>query len=96
MDFRSVVNALATAYRLGMPTPTPSSKNVGNLDAAGRSALAVVLLLVGLVVLDGLHGRLLGLLVALTAALPIYMVVTRRCFVFRWFGLNSIPKSKRE
>jgi hypothetical protein len=69
---------------------------VGNLDAGMRAVLAVSLLVFGLLGLGGMDGDPVGILVALGSLMPFYMVVTRRCFVFRWFGWSSVPKPKGE
>jgi hypothetical protein len=73
-----------------------STRNVGDLDAGLRALLAVSLIGLGLLQFDGLKGEPLGIAVALTSLLPLSMVVTRRCFVFRWFGWSSVPKAERE
>ncbi len=66
--------------------------NIGTPDRIFRLTLALVLVWLGLFFLDGLNGDLLGIAVALTSLLPFYMVATRSCFVFRWFGISSIRK----
>jgi hypothetical protein len=71
-------------------------KNMGNLDAAIRILLAVVLIYLGLFILDGLEGSLTGIIVALVSIIPIYFAITRKCIVFKWFNLSSIPKGKSE
>ena len=71
-------------------------KNVGNLDAAVRILLAIVLIYLGLFTLDGLAGNIVGIIVALVSIAPIYFAVTRKCILFRWFNLSTLPKDKRE
>ena len=70
-------------------------KNVGNTDAFLRSVLVIILLVLGLLILDGIHGNLIGILVALVALMPLYMVITRKCFVFKFLKISSISKHKR-
>jgi hypothetical protein len=69
-------------------------KNVGNLDAFLRLLLSGYLVYLGLFVLDGAKGSLLGILVALISLMPLYMVITRKCFVFKFLNISSIPKKK--
>ena len=73
-----------------------STRNVGDLDAGLRALLAMSLIGLGLLQFDGLKGEPVGIAVALASLLPLSMVVTRRCFVFRWFGWSSVPKAERE
>ena len=79
-----------------LPWVMASPRNVGDLDAGLRTLLAISLIALGLFPLNGLEGESLGIAVALASLMPLYMVVTRRCFVFRWFGWSSVPKAKRE
>jgi hypothetical protein len=69
-------------------------KNVGNLDALLRTLLGILLVAFGLIFLDGWNGNVLGILVALISLMPFYMALTRKCFVFRWLHISSIPKKK--
>jgi len=71
-------------------------RNVGNLDAILRSILGGVLVFLGMYVLSGYRGSVIGILVALISLMPFYMAITRKCFVFRFLGINSIPKEKTE
>jgi hypothetical protein len=71
-------------------------KNVGNLDASVRFLLAILLIYMGLFVFEGLDGNLIGILIALVSLVPIYFAVTRKCIVFKWFNLSSVPKDQRE
>lgn len=48
----------------------------------------------GLFELNGLEGKVVGILVALVSLLPFYMSLTASCFVFRWFGIHSLSKSE--
>ncbi len=70
-------------------------KNVGNIDAFFRSVLVIILLVLGLFFLGGIHGNIIGILVALVALMPLYMVITRKCFVFKFLKISSISKHKR-
>jgi multisubunit Na+/H+ antiporter MnhE subunit len=67
-------------------------KNVGRLDQFLRFCLAVFLIWLGLFYLDGKQGSVLGILVSICSLLPLYMVFTRKCFVFRWFNISSIGR----
>ena len=58
-------------------------RNVGSIDASMRFVLGVALIVIGMYVLEGIKGNLLGIIVALISLVPFYMVVTRKCFVFR-------------
>ncbi len=70
-------------------------QNVGTLDAILRFILAIFLVWFGLFYLNGLQGSIVGILVALVSLMPLYMFITRKCFVFRFLKISSIPKSKR-
>jgi|APSaa5957512622_1039677.scaffolds.fasta_scaffold62748_1 hypothetical protein len=69
-------------------------KNVGIIDKIFRFTLALFLGWIGLFVLDGLQGAVLGLLVSTTSLLPLYMVFTGSCFVFRWFNIHSLSRKE--
>lgn len=71
-------------------------KNVGRIDRFLRLLLALALMGVGLFLLDGMHGDLIGILVAATSLLPWYMVITRSCFVFRWFRIHSLSEEEEK
>ena len=70
-------------------------KNVGKLDAILRFLLGIFLVYLGLFILKGIQGNLLGIFVALISIMPFYMAITRKCFVFNFFRISSIPKKKR-
>ncbi|NQV42496.1 MAG: DUF2892 domain-containing protein [Candidatus Marinimicrobia bacterium] len=69
-------------------------KNVGWIDRGFRFFWAVFLIWFGLFFLEGIHGNILGILVSVTALLPLYMVITQSCFVFRWFNIHSLSKKE--
>ena len=71
-------------------------KNVGVVDRVLRFLLGLVLLYLGLFVWAGIQGSILGLAVAASSALPFYMAISRSCFVFRWFHINSLTKTECE
>ncbi len=63
--------------------------NVGSTVPAMRFILALLLLYLGLFVLKGLEGKLIGILIAMTSLLSLYMVITRSCFVFPWLNIHK-------
>jgi hypothetical protein len=69
-------------------------KNVGKFDAVLRFLLGIFLVYLGLFILKGIQGNLLGILVALISIMPFYMAITRKCFVFKFFKISSIPRKK--
>jgi len=69
-------------------------KNVGDLDAFLRILLGIFLIYLGLHVLQGIDGKPLGIIVALISLMPFYMAITRKCFVFRFLHISSIPRKK--
>lgn len=68
------------------------NKNVGTIDATLRALLGCLLIYLGLFVMDGVLGNIWGIVVASSALLPFYMVVTRKCFVFKFLGFSSIRR----
>ena len=79
-----------------MSEPRELKKNVGQIDRAFRLILACTLVWLGIFVLGGLSGSVLGVLVAACALFPLYMVITRSCFVFRWFNIHSCSVKELE
>lgn len=70
-------------------------QNVGMLDRSLRFLLALLLIWLGVFRLNGKSGEILGILVAITSLLPLYMALTGSCFVFRWFGINSLSRTEK-
>ena len=70
-------------------------KNVGSIDASMRFVLGVALIFIGMYVLEGIKGNLSGIIVALISLVPFYMVVTRKCFVFRLLRISTMPRKDR-
>jgi hypothetical protein len=71
-------------------------KNVGNVDAILRIILGIFILWLGLVQLNGLEGRISGILIAMFALVPFTIAATRICPVFSIFKISSLPnKNKR-
>ncbi len=69
-------------------------KNVGWIDRSLRFLLAMFLLWLGLWKLHGMEGNIIGITVAVCSLLPLYMVLTGSCFVFRWFKIHTLSKSE--
>ena len=69
-------------------------KNVGNLDATLIVLLGIFLLWLGLFSLKGINGNLWGILVALISIAPFTFSLTRKCPIFHFFNISSIPKKK--
>ena len=69
-------------------------KNVGLIDRILRFFLAIFLVWFGLFFLNGIEGNILGIIVSLTSLLPLYMVITQTCFVFRWINIHSLSKKE--
>ena len=65
-------------------------KNVGRLDQLLLFCLAILIVWFGLFNLGGSKGSIIGIAISICSLLPLYMVVTRKCFVFQWFNLSSI------
>ena len=71
-------------------------KNVGKIDRLLRLILGLFLLWFGLILLNGINGKIPGIIVAVCSLLPFYMAVTRSCFVFRWIKIHSLSKKEHE
>ena len=71
-------------------------KNIGKIDRALRLLLGLFLVWLGVIVLNGKEGNMIGIFVALISLMPFYMVITRSCFVFRWFKIHSLSKKECE
>jgi len=71
-------------------------KNVGMIDRLLRFLLAIFLIWLGLFQLDGIHGSVIGILIAACSFLPLVMATTASCFVFRWFNIHSLSKKEQE
>ena len=71
-------------------------KNVGKIDRTLRLLLGLILVWLGVFVLNGKEGNVIGIFVALISLMPFYMVLTRSCFVFRWFKIHSLSKKECE
>ena len=69
-------------------------KNVGKVDALLRFLLGIFLVFLGMIILKGIQGNILGILTALISIMPFYMAITRKCFVFNFFKISSIPRKK--
>ena len=69
-------------------------RNVGRFDRIFRLGLGIFLLWLGFFALNGRNGNLIGILVALISIMPFYMAITRKCFVFNFFKISSIPRKK--
>jgi len=67
-------------------------ENVGNLDASLRFLLGIFLLWLGLFLMKGINGNLWGILVALISIAPFTFSLTRKCPIFHFFHISSIPK----
>ena len=79
-----------------MKGDTKVEENVGSLDALLRLLLGLFLVFLGLFILKGKEGNVFGILVSVCSLLPFYMATTRRCFVFRFLKISSIPRKKRQ
>jgi hypothetical protein len=71
-------------------------KNVGKIDRTLRLLLGLILVWLGVFVLNGKEGNVIGIFVALISLMPVYMAITRSCFVFRWFKIHSLSKKECE
>ena len=69
-------------------------KNVGNLDASLRILFGIFLLWLGLFSMKGISGNLWGIFVALISIAPFTFSITRKCPIFHFFNISSIPKKK--
>ena len=72
------------------------TRNIGKLDRTFRFILALILLWIGLFVLQGLEGRVPGILVVLISIIPFATSTTGSCFVFRWLNIHSLSKRECE
>ncbi len=72
------------------------TRNIGKLDRTFRFLLALLLLWLGLIGLQGLEGRALGIAVALISVIPFATSTTASCFVFRWLNKHSLSKRECE
>lgn len=66
-------------------------KNVGLLDRLARLVVAAVLLPIGLVALDGLHGRPLGIVAIAIGVAGLGTALTSRCPGYMPFGIDTRP-----
>lgn len=69
-------------------------RNVGLFDRFFRAAIALLLLWVGIYKLDGQDGNYLGVLVAMSSLLPIYVSTMGTCFVLKWLGIHTMTKQE--
>jgi len=70
-------------------------RNVGGVDAFMRFVLGVALIFIGMYTLEGIKGNPLGIIVALISLMPIYMAITRKCFVFKFLQISTVPSKDR-
>ena len=71
-------------------------KNVGQIDRVFRFFFGLFLLWFGLIYLEGIEGKLLGIVVTLASLIPFTMSLTATCPVFHWLKINSLTKKERE
>ncbi len=71
-------------------------RNVGIADRIFRFLFAILLLWLGLAMFDGISGNVIGVLIAITALIPLTMSTTGSCPVFRWFSIHSLSKREYE
>ena len=69
-------------------------KNVGLIDRTLRFLLGVSLVFIGLFWMDGIHGQVPGIIIAICSLLPFYMALTASCFVFRWLKIHSLSQKE--
>ena len=69
-------------------------RNEGIIDRTLRVLLALVLLQTGLFWLGGLHGTVLGLVVAGFSLLPLITGLTGFCPLYVPFGISTLEKEK--
>lgn len=69
-------------------------RNEGILDRFVRVALGTILLPAGLFLLDGLQGRVLGLVIAGFGGLGLITGLTGVCPLYVPFGVNTLEKEK--
>lgn len=63
--------------------------NVGPIDRIVRYTIAAALIIVGLFVLDGIHGETVGIVVAVLSLLPITTATTRSCPAYSILGIST-------
>jgi Inner membrane protein YgaP-like, transmembrane domain len=71
-------------------------KNVGKIDRTLRFILALALVWLGVIVLNGKEGNAIGIIVAITSLLPFYMSLSGSCFMFKWCKIHSLSKKECE
>ena len=71
-------------------------KNVGKADRTLRFLFALFLLWLGLFSLNGINGKISGIIVALFSLMPFTTSISGRCPVFRWFRFHSLSKKELE
>lgn len=69
-------------------------KNVGNLDATLRFLLGIFLIWLGLFSMKGINRNSWGIVVALVSLAPFIFSLTRKCPIFHFFNISSIPIKK--
>ena len=72
------------------------TRNIGKFDRTFRFLLALLLLWLGLIELQGLEGSMPGIAVALISVVPFATSTTGSCFVFRWLNIHSLSKRECE
>lgn len=72
------------------------SKNIGKVDRSFRFLIGHILLLTGLWMLEGLHGNITGILMALFSLVGFYMAITGKCVLFHLFKIHSFSKAELE
>lgn len=70
-------------------------KNMALWDRVMRVVWGLVLIPFGLLVLDGFEGRVLGILVAIFALMPIVSGVTGFCWIYAPFGFSTLRLKNR-
>ena len=71
-------------------------KNVGQIDRVFRFFFGLFLLWFGLMYLEGIDGKLVGIVVTSASLIPFTMSLTATCPVFHWLKINSLTKKERE
>jgi hypothetical protein len=69
-------------------------RNVGGLDRAVRLAFGAILLPAGLFLLDGLGGRLTGLVVAAAGLIGLATGATGYCILYVPFGMSTAERRR--
>ncbi|MBK5278738.1 MAG: DUF2892 domain-containing protein [Bacteroidia bacterium] len=70
-------------------------KNVGRLDQVLRIILGLCLIWAGLFPMNGLQLSIPGIFISLISLIPFWMAITRKCPVFKFFNISTIPRNKR-